>query len=122
MLFRSEIDVPLERLEDIQRSLRICISTLELLNATRGTLGAPPAGALPGEGARRTRDTLIGMSRALRFGTLARLARPRAADSAEVRHAYGTPTVESALAEGFANEIENLRQQLLAIAPQWNIG
>jgi hypothetical protein len=30
--------------------------------------------------------------------------------------------VESALADGFANEIENLRQQLLAIAPQWNIG
>lgn len=118
----KEIDVPLERLEDIQRSLRICISTLELLNATRGTLGAAPAGALPDVGARRTRDTLIGMSRALRFGTLARLARPRAADSAEVSHAYGTPTVESALADGFANEIENLRQQLLAIALQWNIG
>lgn len=118
----KEIDVPVERLENIQRSLRICISTLELLNATHGALAAPSADALPGVGARRIRDTLIGMSRALRFGTLARLARPRATDSAELSHAPGTPTVESALAEGFANEIENLRRQLLAIAPQWNIG
>ena len=118
----KEIDVPLERLENIQRSLRICISTLELLNATHGTLGAPGAGALPGVGARRIRDTLIGMSRALRFGTAARLARPRPADRAEMSPAAGVPTVESALAEGFSNEIENLRRQLLAIAPQWNIG
>lgn len=118
----KEIDVPVERLENIQRSLRICISTLELLNATHGTMGQPSGGALPGVGARRIRDTLIGMSRALRFGTVARLARPRAADRAEVSPAPGTPTVESALAEGFANEIENLRRQLLAIAPQWNIG
>lgn len=117
----KEIDVPLERLENIQRSLRICISTLELLNATRGAPGQPSPAALPaaGAGARRIRDTLIGMSRALRFGTLARLARPRAAD---VSHTLGTPTVESTLADGFANEIENLRRQLLAIAPQWNIG
>lgn len=118
----KEIDVPVERLENIQRSLRICISTLELLNATHGTMGQPSGGAVRGVGARRIRDTLIGMSRALRFGTVARLARPRAADRAEVSPAPGTPTVESALAEGFANEIENLRRQLLAIAPQWNIG
>ncbi|HWV07781.1 FUSC family protein [Ralstonia sp.] len=118
----KEIDVPVERLENIQRSLRICISTLELLNATHGALAAPSAGALPGVGARRIRDTLIGMSRALRFGTVARLARARAADPAETKHIPGTPTVESALAEGFANEIEKLRRQLLAIAPQWNIG
>ncbi|CAJ0770943.1 hypothetical protein R8510_01116 [Ralstonia chuxiongensis] len=118
----KEIDVPVERLENIQRSLRICISTLELLNATHGALAAPSADALPGVGARRIRDTLIGMSRALRFGTVARLARSRAADPAEASPAASPPTVESALAEGFANEIENLRRQLLAIAPQWNIG
>ncbi|CAJ0802519.1 Inner membrane protein YeeA [Ralstonia psammae] len=118
----KEIDVPLERLENIQRSLRICISTLELLNAARRPLDGPSADVSPGVADRRLRDALIGMSRALRFGTLARLARPHAADTAEVNDAPGTTTVESALAQGFANEIENLRRQLLAIAPQWNIG
>lgn len=121
----KEIDVPLERLENIQRSLRICISTLELLNAAQGQSSEPAPDAVSGMGTRRVRDALIGMSRALRFGTVARLTQSRAADTAEVDHAHhshGMPTVESALAQGFSNEVEQLRRQLLAIAPQWNIG
>jgi uncharacterized membrane protein YccC len=118
----KEIDVPLERLENIQRSLRICISTLELLNATRGPSGEPAADVLSRVGDRRIRDALIGMSRALRFGTVARLAHPRVVNTGAVNQLAGTPTVESALALGFSNEIEQLRGQLLAIAPQWNIG
>ncbi len=118
----KEIDVPLERLENIQRSLRICISTLELLNAARGPVGEPRADVLPGVAERRLRDVLIGMSRALRFGTVARLAHVRVADASEEAQPPGTATVESALAAGFAHEVEQLRGQLLAIAPQWNIG
>jgi uncharacterized membrane protein YccC len=118
----KEIDVPIERLEAIQRSLRICISTLELLNAAPGASAGPGGDAPSGVGNRRIRDALIGMSRALRFGTVARLAHLRAAGIGQASHPPGTPTVESALALGFANEIERLRGQLLAIAPQWNIG
>jgi len=118
----KEIDVPLERLEHIQRSLRICISTLELLNAARGPLGEPRADVPPDAADRHIRDTLIGMSRALRFGTLARLSQARAVDGADTAQTPGAATVESALAVGFANEVEQLRGQLLAIAPQWNIG
>ena len=118
----KEIDVPLERLENIQRSLRICISTLELLNAARGPVGEPRADMPPGAADRHLRDALIGMSRALRFGTLARLAQARAADGPEAAQTPGTATVESALAVGFVHEVEQLRGQLLAIAPQWNIG
>ena len=110
----KEIDVPLERLENIQRSLRICISTLELLNATRGPSGEPAADVLSRVGDRRIRDALIGMSRALRFGTVARLAHPRVVNTGAVNQLAGTPTVESALALGFSNEIEQLRGQLLA--------
>ncbi len=118
----KEIDVPLERLENIQRSLRICISTLELLNAARRPVGEPRADVPPGAADRRLRDALIGMSRALRFGTVARLAHARVTDGAEATQPPGTATVENALAAGFAHEVEQLRGQLLAIAPQWNIG
>jgi uncharacterized membrane protein YccC len=122
----KEINIPLDRLEAIQRSLRICISTLELLNAApraSASVSTPPGAETPAAvGERRTRDALIGMSRALRFGTVARLAHPRTIGADHASDPAATPTVDSVLALGFANEVERLRGQLLAIAPQWNIG
>lgn len=122
----KEIDVPVERLERIQHSLRICISTLELLSAARASSDEAPARAsadvLSAKDDRRIRDTLIGISRALRFGTVARLTHNRAADGEPASHLPGPQTVESALALRFSSEIEQLRGEFLAIAPQWNIG
>lgn len=122
----KEIEVPMERLERIQHSLRICISTLELLGAARASSDAPAARAtadvLSGMEDRRIRDTLIGISRALRFGTVARLTHNRPADSEPASRLPGPLTAESALALRFSSEIEQLRGEFLATAPQWNIG
>lgn len=126
----KEIGVPIDRLDRIQRSLRICISTLELLDAARASSGASAEHAAADGGSaaqdRRLRDTLIGMSRALRFGTVARLAHDRAAgapvDNSTATSRPAPPSAEGALAQRFASEVEHLRGELLAIAPQWNIG
>ncbi|MCK4155035.1 FUSC family protein [Ralstonia pseudosolanacearum] len=122
----KEIEVPIERLERIQHSLRICISTLELLGTARASADAPAARAtadiLSAQEDRRIRDTLIGISRALRFGTVARLAHSRAADAEPAASLPGQLTAESALALRFASEVEQLRSEFLATAPRWNIG
>ncbi|CBJ39771.1 conserved membrane protein of unknown function (plasmid) [Ralstonia solanacearum CMR15] len=123
----KEIEVPIERLERIQHSLRICISTLELLGAARASADAPAAARatadiLSAQEDRRIRDTLIGISRALRFGTVARLAHNRAADAEPAASLPGPLTAESALALRFASEVEQLRGEFLATAPRWNIG
>lgn len=122
----KEIDVPVARLERIQRSLRICISTLELLDAARASSGEPATHPSADEWSamedQQTRDTLIGMARALRFGTVARLTHERAADSQPASHLPSPLPADRALALRFASEVEQLRGELLAIAPQWNIG
>jgi uncharacterized membrane protein YccC len=123
----KEINVPTTELETVQRSLRGIVGALEMLSATRlrdidDNRRKLIRQALSGED-RRIRELLIGMARALKFGTLSRLkplppphpsATPDDAVSVEVeRYAW----VTSQLLE----QIDSLRQSLAQLSHRWNI-
>jgi uncharacterized membrane protein YccC len=113
----KETDISPAQLEAIQHSLRVCISMLELLSAMPSLTNWAD---LCREH-RRLSEMLVGMSRALRFGTLSRLA-PRARGSAP----FGVPPAELAgqasMTQALAHEFDVLRERLAATAAQWNLG
>ncbi|MBF5009226.1 FUSC family protein [Burkholderia pseudomultivorans] len=120
----KECGISMVQLEAIQRSLRLCISTLEILSSV---LPAPDDVAareylrvgLKGVN-RQIRDTLVGASRALKFGTPSRLAprRQPAALSGDVPpQLLGYVSVMLKL----AGEVDQLREKLLDSARAWNI-
>jgi uncharacterized membrane protein YccC len=123
----KEISVPTAELETVQRNLRGIVGTLEMLS----TAGLRDVNenrrqvirqALSGED-RRIRELLIGMARALKFGTLTRLKPlpppqppPPSPDtvSAEVeRYVWVTAQL--------FDQIDGLRQSLSKFSQQWNI-
>ncbi|CAM2144973.1 FUSC family protein [Pararobbsia alpina] len=73
----KEIDVPSSRLEAIQRNLRGIIGALEMLTAVHVDESDTAARALIANALaaddRRIRETLVGIARALKYGTVARL-------------------------------------------------
>jgi uncharacterized membrane protein YccC len=122
----KETGLPLTQIEAIQRGLRRCISTLEMLS------GAQPAPDDADGRAyvvrtfahdnRRLRAMLFGAGRALKFGALARL-QPGA-----VPPAGAPPTDAPARLSEFVSlsvtldrEIESLRARLLDTARLWNL-
>ncbi|KGS83292.1 FUSC family protein [Burkholderia pseudomallei] len=122
----KEISVSMPQLEAIQRSLRLCMSALEILSSRQ-----------PGEDAaagrrfvqiqmkadnRRIQEMLVGAARALKFGTPGRLGPlhgPAAAVGENVPPADLSGYVS--LTAKLSHEIEQLRQRLRDTAPQWNI-
>jgi uncharacterized membrane protein YccC len=123
----KEISVPSTELEAVQRNLRSIVGALEMLSTNRlrdvdETRRKLIRQALSGED-RRIRELLIGMARALKFGTLSRLkplppphppAPSAEAMSTEVeRYVWVTAQL--------LEQIDCLRQSLEQLSPRWNI-
>ena len=121
-----EIKVSAAQLEEIQHGLRVGISLLEVLAAMRPQAGDDEARMfmqqqLAGEN-RRLHDMLIGMARALRFGTVARLQEDAVAASGQMADP-APPQLGGyvMLLHRLQNEFDTLRMHLAATADRWNI-
>jgi len=106
-----EAAIPLEKMEEIQRSLRICTSALDLMASMKERVG----GEHPLENCKLI-HALLGMGRALKFGKLQYLQRPMPipADLAD-------PDGYSLLNLELHREVDTLRQHLSETAKNWNI-
>ncbi|WP_339533033.1 FUSC family protein [Pseudomonas mucidolens] len=105
----KEVRISMTELDSIQRHLRMCISTLEILGNTRpdprdAQAMARMQLALKAEH-RQIRVQLIGMARALKSGATQRLERPS-----------GTPTAEPGLAVPVHNALDGYRLLTLQLA------
>jgi len=126
----SEIKVSTEQLEAIQHRLRISISLLEVLATIRPAVEDADAKTFIesrlGSEQRRVAGMLEDMARALKFGTIARLA-PHGVATSELSASAGNCAASAQLA-GYVSlmlrlscEFDELRTRLAAIADHWNI-
>ncbi|RKP44240.1 FUSC family protein [Pararobbsia silviterrae] len=123
----KEIDVPGVELESIQSTLRSIVGALEMLTALH--LATDDAGtrtrivdALRGED-RKIREALIGIARALKYGTVARLRAPKASRPIDVS-AFDAPIELERyiwLHAELRDQIDALRAKLAELATHWNI-
>lgn len=122
----KETGMSLAQIEAIQRGLRRCISTLEMLSgaqpASDDLAGRTYAVDTLANDSRRIRAMLVGTGRALKFGALGRL------QPAAIPPAGAAPDDTPARLSGFVSlsitldrEIEALRARLLDTAKLWNI-
>lgn len=139
--FAKETNISMVQLEEIQHSLRISISLLEVLAATSLALDDIEETCLQqqlGSMQQRLRDALIDMAHALRSGAVADL-QPRAVvpgaefgaqfngqlDAPLGTHLSITETARVAayvsLTVQLLNEFDDLRGRLAAIADRWNV-
>jgi uncharacterized membrane protein YccC len=125
----KEIDVSSADLETIQRNLRGMVGALEMLTSVHADNADPAvreclAEALASEN-RRIRELLIGMSRALKFGTVARLRAPRTSRAPSRAPAMAALPDELEryvwLTDQLLEQIDLLRQRLADLAQHWNI-
>ncbi|KQT68033.1 MULTISPECIES: FUSC family protein [unclassified Pseudomonas] len=122
----KEVKISMTELDAIQRNLRMCISTLEILGNIRPSASDPQATAhlqtaLKAEH-RQIRVQLIGMARALKTGASQRLERPMELPAADL-DAPVANTLDGyrMLTRQLAANISEMRQRLAATAPRWNI-
>ena len=122
----KEVKISMTELDAIQRNLRMCVSTLEILGNTRPDANDPEAmahlqSALRAEH-RVIRIQLIGMARALKSGATQRLQRPLELPDASLdTPVYSTLDGYRLLTRQLAANIGELRQRLAITAPRWNI-
>ncbi|WP_178113563.1 FUSC family protein [Pseudomonas sp. ANT_H12B] len=122
----KEVRISMTELDAIQRHLRMCVSTLEILGSTRPDAGNPDAmadlqSALKAEH-RQIRVQLIGMARALKSGVSQRLNRPMDLPDASLdAPVYGALDGYRLLTQQLAANIGQMRQRLAKTAPRWNI-
>jgi len=121
----KECETSMPQLEAIQRSLRLCIGYLEILSSAvpaRDDVVAREYMRVDMKAVnRRIRDTLVGASRALKFGTPSRLSpRRRPADPP---HDAPPPQLSGyvSITAKLAGEVDQLREKLLDTAQSWNI-
>lgn len=126
----KEIDVPIAKLDEMQRLHRSMLSALEMLST--GTLAHPELrdgfAQQCGEDANAVRMTLLGAARALRFAGTTQFRMPDAAMQ-QAEQGAPTPCKEMApdlqgpywLAQRFAEQVERMRALLAASEPNWNI-
>jgi uncharacterized membrane protein YccC len=126
----KEIDMPLDRLEEIQRLLRSLISALEMI-VTAAPEGPGRAASAVAAGKREPQTyavctTLLAMARALRFGSGTRVRLP--ADGRWPPGAAAIVVVDARklsgpewLAQRFAEQVEQLRALLAETEARWNI-
>jgi uncharacterized membrane protein YccC len=107
----KEAAIPLEKMEEIQRSLRICISALDLMAGVRNRIASEHRPE-----SRRVILALLGMGRALKFGKLQYLSRPR-----EASPLLTNPDGYALLNQQLDAEVGKLRQLLAETAAEWNI-
>ncbi len=123
----KEVKISMTELDAIQRNLRMCVSTLEILGNTHPDASDPNAmaqlqSAMTAEH-RQIRVQLIGMARALKTGASQRLSRPvdlPPASSLETP-VYSPLDGYRLLTRQFAANIGEMRQRLADTAPRCNI-
>ncbi|MHC8407602.1 FUSC family protein [Pseudomonas sp. TMB3-21] len=123
----KEVKISMTELDAIQRHLRMCVSTLEILGNTRPDVRdidamAQLQAALNAEH-RLVRVQLIGMARALKTGASQRLNRPLEASTEASLEAPVFSPLDGyrLLVQQLASNISLLRQRLAKTAPRWNI-
>lgn len=117
----KEIHVPASELEAVQRDLRICISSLEILASLAPvTPTGLPAGRSLGSEHREVIAALVAMARALKSGSIARLGPPPDAHS-EMLRLSGNGEAPLSLSDTLQNRVQDLRGRLAAMAPRWNV-
>lgn len=124
----KEVRMSMTELDALQRNLRMCISTLEILANTRPEASDEQAMAqmqlaLKAEH-RQVRVLLIGMARALQSGTTQRLE--SATDEAAPQTSMGTPVYSALdgyrlLTRQLTANLNDMRQRLVKTAPRWKI-
>ena len=116
----KEVKISMTELDAIQRQLRLCVSTLEILGNTRPDASDLQT-ALKAEH-RLIRVQLIGMARALKSGVTERLNRPMALPVVSLEApVYNALDGYRLLTEQLAANIGDMRQRLARTAPNWNI-
>lgn len=131
----KEVDIPLKRLEAIQRMHRSMLSALEMMSTSAAVHPAEPADG--GEDARAVRAALLRTARALRFGSASRggqrlgFGLPPAGGQADegadadIGEARGTPdeTLPGPrwVAQWFEEQVDALRALLADTERQWHI-
>jgi hypothetical protein len=123
----KEVRISMTELDAIQRNLRMCVCTLEILGNTRpdardAAAMAQLQSAMTAEH-RQIRVQLTGMARALKTGASQRLSRP---DDLPVAPSLDEPVYSPLdgyrlLTRQFAANISEMRQRLARTAPHWNI-
>ncbi|MFY0729869.1 FUSC family protein [Pseudomonas sp. NFX15] len=122
----KEVKISMTELDAIQRNLRMCVSTLEILGNTRPDTNDPEAlkrlqTALKAEH-RQIRVQLIGMARALKSGASQRLNRPMDLPLVSLdAPVYNSLDGYRLLTQQLAANIGEMRQRLANSAPRWNI-
>ncbi len=122
----KEVKISMTELDAIQRNLRMCVSTLEILGNTRPDANDPEAmtllqTALKAEH-RQIRVQLIGMARALKSGAAQRLNRPMELPLVSLDvPVYNTLDGYRLLTRQLAANVGEMRQRLAASAPRWSI-
>ncbi len=124
----KEVRLSTTELDAIQRNLRMCISTLEILANTRPAASDPQAMAqmqasLKAEH-RSIRVQLIAMARALQTGTTERIERPVAVgkrDPAMSAPVYSALDGYRLLTLQLAATVDEMRQRLGKSATRWSI-
>jgi len=122
----KEVKISMTELDAIQRNLRMCVSTLEILGNTRPDANDPEAmtllqTALKAEH-RQIRVQLIGMARALKSGAAQRLNRPMDLPLVSLdAPIYNSLDGYSLLTRQLAANVGEMRQRLAGSAPRWNI-
>jgi uncharacterized membrane protein YccC len=122
----KEVKISMTELDAIQRNLRMCVSTLEILGNTRPDANDPEAmtllqTALNAEH-RQIRVQLIGMARALKSGAAQRLDRPMEVPLVSLdAPVYNRLDGYRLLTRQLAANIGEMRQRLARSAPRWNI-
>ena len=120
----KETHIEMAKMEEIQRSLRLCVSTLDLMAGLRRRRGNEHratfdhASLVPVE----CQLMLLGMANALELGKGLGLQQSETADPAEV-DAPGAPPLDgyALLTLQFRDEIRHLRRLLCATESRWNI-
>ncbi|NUT78710.1 FUSC family protein [Pseudomonas sp. C1C7] len=123
----KEVKISMTELDAIQRHLRMCVSTLEILGNTRPDGGDADAmlqlqSEFKAEH-RLIRVQLIGMARALKTGEYLRLERsvPVPSDSLQDTPIHSSLDGYRLLIRQLAANIGEMRQRLARTAPQWSI-
>ncbi|MNF75163.1 Inner membrane protein YeeA [compost metagenome] len=116
----KEVKISMTELDAIQRQLRLCVSTLEILGNARPDASDLQT-ALKAQH-RLIRVQLIGMARALKSGVTQRLNRPTALPVVSLdAPVYNALDGYRLLTEQLAANIGDMRQRLARTAPNWNI-
>ncbi|PMZ87406.1 hypothetical protein C1X61_18295 [Pseudomonas sp. FW215-T2] len=122
----KEVKISMTELDAIQRNLRMCVSTLEILGNTRPDANDLEAmslmqTALKAEH-RQIRVQLIGMARALKSGAAQRLNRPADVPLVSLdAPVYNTLDGYRLLTQQLAANAGEMRQRLAKSTPRWNI-